>query len=146
MVDGAVGFIADLQGNVDSFNYGGGSLGWQFAGTTGNTFVVAPFAKSIYDIQGNTIDINIRFGAQATMSIPIDFNLRNTTFAFDTPGLAVGVGVGFGGTKIGYPGGNGSGSGGPGGEGSGSGWFGGRRKWVWRKKWLIYLWVWASQK
>ncbi len=121
VLDGAGGVVFDGV-NVDSYAYAGGSSGPQFAATSGGTGIVAPFANSIYDIQGPSFDFHIRIAAQLTISVPIDFNLGNTTFAFDTPGfIAIGLGWGIGYTKIGPPGGAGGGPGGPGGDGSGSG-------------------------
>ena len=113
-LDGAGGVVSDGV-NVDSYAYAGGSSGPQFAATAGGTGIVAPFANSIYDSQGASYDFHIRIAAQLTISVPMDFNLRNTTFAFDTPGIiAFGLGWGIGYTKIGPPGGAGGRPGGPG--------------------------------
>jgi hypothetical protein len=101
VADVAGGAVIDTSGNVAGFAYGGVSSVPQFAASAGGTVIVAPFAKTVTDIQGATFDLQIRFAFQATVSVPVDFNFRNTVFSFDfTPGINLGIGFGGGVTKV----------------------------------------------
>ena len=111
--DVAAGIVADFNGNVAGIVSGGISAGPQFAATASPSVIIAPFAENVSDLQGTTLDIQIRFVAQLTISIPVqvgpkdangitpvNFTPKNTVFSLDAPGVTIGVGVGKSGTAI----------------------------------------------
>lgn len=149
VVDGAAGVVVDFKGNVGGFVSGSGSVGFQFAAASGGTVLVAPFADTIYDLNGNTFDIHLRVGADVTLSIPIgpDSSITDFSISVGDLGLSIGAGAGTGGTYVfppedwdgggfgwpwGQPGSSGPAgfSGQPGSKGQpGSGGLGGRKPW-----------------
>lgn len=73
----------------------GGSFGPQIAASAGASVIIAPLANSVNDLSGATIDLQLRLGIQATISLPVNGNLSGLVFTFDiTPGWNLGIGLG----------------------------------------------------
>jgi len=92
--DGTVAVISSGH-DVGVMSTMGGSFGPQIAASAGPSVVVAPFANSVNNLSGGTIDLQLRLGFQATISFPTNGDLSGLVFTFDiTPGWNIGAGLG----------------------------------------------------